>query len=56
MTTTPVAAPGGVCVAHADKTFRTPNGEELAVLADISLTVEPGEFVSIVGPDRKSVV
>jgi ABC-type nitrate/sulfonate/bicarbonate transport system ATPase subunit len=49
-TTASPAVPGGVRVSHADKTFRTPNGEELAVLDDINLTVEPGEFVSIVGP------
>ena len=39
----------GVKVAGLVKTFGSP-GQETVVLDDINLTVEPGEFVSVIGP------
>lgn len=44
------ASGSGVVVDQVSKTFLTPQGTDLAVLDDVSLTVEPGAFVSIVGP------
>lgn len=38
----------GLCIEHVSKSFQL-KGESLLVLDDISLTVEPGEFVAIVG-------
>jgi sulfonate transport system ATP-binding protein len=39
---------GGLAIEHVSKSFALKNGP-LLVLDDISLTVEPGEFVAIVG-------
>ena len=38
----------GLCIEHVSKSFQL-KGDSLLVLDDISLTVEPGEFVAIVG-------
>lgn len=45
---TPEPTPA-VHAAHVDKIFATSSGEVQA-LTDVSLTVEPGEFVSLIGP------
>jgi ABC-type nitrate/sulfonate/bicarbonate transport system ATPase subunit len=37
-------------IDHVSKTFAGPDGRPLPVLADLSLTVAPGAFVSLVGP------
>jgi len=37
-------------VQHVTKYHTSPQGDRLCVLSDVNLTVEPGEFVSIVGP------
>lgn len=50
MTSDPATSAGHVQVSQVEKTFRTPSGEDLPVLDAIDLTVEAGEFVSIVGP------
>jgi len=47
MTTTTVRA-GGLLIEHVSKSFLL-EGQPLPVLADLSLRVEPGEFVAIVG-------
>jgi NitT/TauT family transport system ATP-binding protein len=39
-----------VIVDRLFKTYRDRSGEELAALEDISLTVEPEEFVAVLGP------
>lgn len=44
------AVPGGVSIKHVSKRFTAPKGNELTVLDDVSLEVQPGEFVSVVGP------
>ena len=36
-------------VSHVTKTFRTPGGQRLRAVDDVSLTVEAGECVGIVG-------
>ncbi|MDQ1627026.1 MAG: NitT/TauT family transport system ATP-binding protein [Actinomycetota bacterium] len=41
---------GGVSVRDVSKRYATPKGETLTVLDNVSLDVQPGEFVSIVGP------
>lgn len=41
--------PAKVVVEHVTKTFRR-NDEELVVLDDLSLVVEPSEFVCVLGP------
>jgi len=38
-----------VSLAEVSRTFRR-NGTDTPVLADISFTVDPGEFVAILGP------
>jgi len=40
---------GHIDVQHVSKQFRV-DGEPIEVLSDISLSIRPGEFVSIVGP------
>jgi NitT/TauT family transport system ATP-binding protein len=42
-------APSKLSVKHVSKSFRTKRGT-LQALDDISLTVEEGEFVCLVGP------
>ncbi|MGH7487854.1 MAG: ABC transporter ATP-binding protein, partial [bacterium] len=41
---------GAVELIDVSKTYRTRRGEQLVALSDTSLTVRPGEFVTIVGP------
>ena len=40
---------GKVELANVNKTYRK-NGDEVRALVDVSLEVEPGEFVAVVGP------
>ncbi|MBR5935675.1 MAG: amino acid ABC transporter ATP-binding protein [Bacteroidaceae bacterium] len=37
-------------VRHLKKVFKTPGGDELAVLKDINCDIEKGEVISIIGP------
>jgi NitT/TauT family transport system ATP-binding protein len=46
----PGTGPASVVVQHLSKSFPAPRGEPLRVLDDISMSVQPGEFVAIVGP------
>lgn len=39
---------GGLAIRHVDKSFDI-DGRKLSVLEDVSLTIEPGRFVAIVG-------
>ncbi len=41
---------GRVRVAGVGKVFKDAQGSDVVALADVDLTIEPGEFVSLVGP------
>lgn len=43
-----MSSPGGLEIRHLSKSFSV-NGDVLRVLEDVSLRVQPGEFVSVVG-------
>jgi NitT/TauT family transport system ATP-binding protein len=47
-----VVSPEGACVqvSSVEHYFESPQGETVQALEDISLVVEPGEFLAIVGP------
>jgi NitT/TauT family transport system ATP-binding protein len=44
------AANGGVRLIGVTKRFVTPTGAAMTAIRDVNLTVEPGQFVTIVGP------
>ncbi|HTZ35225.1 MAG TPA: ABC transporter ATP-binding protein [Stellaceae bacterium] len=44
------AAAAMIAIAGVGKTYRTVTGESVVALGDISFSVAPGEFVSLVGP------
>lgn len=46
---TEVRANRGIQIAGLDKVYKTPDGPVVA-LRDVALTIEPGQFVSVVGP------
>ncbi len=46
------AQAAGVELIGATKRFVSPNGEAFTALHDFTLTIEPGQFCAIVGPDR----
>ena len=46
----PVLAEKAVVVDGVDKVFNVGSDSEVAALSDIHLTVEAGEFVSLIGP------
>ncbi|MBT5138407.1 MAG: ATP-binding cassette domain-containing protein, partial [Acidimicrobiaceae bacterium] len=46
----PVLAEKAVVVDGVDKVFNVGSGSEVEALSDINLTVEAGEFVSLIGP------
>lgn len=41
---------GGLEISHIGKQFRRPDGETVAALSDVSISVKPGSFVSLIGP------
>ncbi|HWV02029.1 MAG TPA: ABC transporter ATP-binding protein [Devosia sp.] len=43
-------ASGGVVLSGVTKRFVTPTGAAMTAIRDINLTVDPGQFVAIVGP------
>jgi len=45
-----VSAASLIDVRHVTKAFRTRSGDEVVALSDISLAVQPQEFVTVVGP------
>src|SRR6476646_2351066 len=42
--------PAGIDIAGLTKRYLTPKGEAFTAIRDVTLTVEPGQFCSIVGP------
>ena len=44
--------PARIEIDHLTKRFVTRSGEPFTAIRDVSLTVEPGQFCAIVGPDR----
>src|SRR5690348_17609587 len=40
----------GIAISGLTKRYLTPKGETFTAIRDVSLTVEPGQFCSIVGP------
>ncbi|MDR1050587.1 MAG: ABC transporter ATP-binding protein [Deltaproteobacteria bacterium] len=44
------AEPGAIKIRNVGKTFATPDGETVRALADVSLDVGPGEFLTLIGP------
>ena len=46
----PVEGQAAVEVKNVDRTFTSKKGAKVTALSDVSLTVAPGEFVSLIGP------
>jgi NitT/TauT family transport system ATP-binding protein len=46
----PAGLPAGIEIAGLTKRYLTPKGEAFTAIKDVTLTVEPGQFCSIVGP------
>jgi NitT/TauT family transport system ATP-binding protein len=46
----PADQPAGIQIASLTKRYLTPKGEAFTAIKDVTLTVEPGQFCSIVGP------
>jgi NitT/TauT family transport system ATP-binding protein len=46
----PADQPAGIDIAGLTKRYLTPKGETFTAIKDVTLTVEPGQFCSIVGP------
>ena len=45
----------GVRLDHISKIYQDPKtGKDFYAVKDTSLTIEPGSFVTLLGPDRKS--
>jgi NitT/TauT family transport system ATP-binding protein len=44
------AQPAGIQIVGLTKRYLTPKGEAFTAIKDVTLTVEPGQFCSIVGP------
>ena len=42
----------GIELSGVTKRFLTPAGTAFTALTDVDLTVEPGQFCAVVGPDR----
>src|SRR6476619_1032558 len=42
--------PAGIDIVGLTKRYLTPKGEAFMAIQDVTLTVEPGQFCSIVGP------
>src|SRR3954452_22670357 len=46
----PADQPAGIQIVGLTKRYLTPKGEAFTAIKDVTLTVEPGQFCSIVGP------
>jgi NitT/TauT family transport system ATP-binding protein len=46
----PADQPAGIAITGLTKRYLTPKGEVFTAIKDVTLTVEPGQFCSIVGP------
>lgn len=42
--------PGRITIENVCKSFTNPDGSELVALNDVSLSIEPGSFISLIGP------
>ncbi len=41
---------GGIEISHVNKEFTNPQGETVRALHDVSLSIAPGDFISLIGP------